>query len=368
MRESWSQAFRKELLARAMWRRTTPLRLRNLIRSEAARRVGAKRLASLPVTVMVAPTSACNLRCRFCVVGQRSAARPEAQLSVPDYEALVGAVAAHAYCVQLYVYGEPTLHPRLPDLVRIAASRGLYTSTSTNATLLDYDLAQALVAAGLDNIVVSVDGATQGTYEAYRGGGKLADAVRGVRRLAAARRALGSGTPVIEWRTIVFRHNEHELPDMRRLAAASGADVFRPVPAYVEDPEWAAMDRRYRTEAYRYVSQDARGCQWPYRRLVVHADGGVSPCCWAYPQPFDFGHIGDIPRMGIEAVWNAPPFRASRAVIAGAASGADEPAAGPATVCVRCAHGEPPSRWDLDGARRIVAGGASVTNRPGERL
>lgn len=362
MRSAWPQTFRKRLLANAVWQRTTPRRLRNLVRSEAARRTGAVRLGSRPVTVMLAPTSACNLGCPFCVTGQRSPARPSGTVQMADYEALVDAVAPDAYCMQLYVYGEPTLHARLPELVARAASRGLYTSTSTNATCLDRPMADALVASGLDHIVVSIDGARQETYATYRRGGRLVDALRGAAHLRDARRAGGSRRPRIEWRAVVFRHNEDELPAIRRLAARLGADRFVAVPGYVQDPAWAATAPRFRYAAYDYASQAASSCLWPYRRLVVHADGGLSPCCWAYPTPFDFGRLRDIREHGLDALWNNAAYRASRAAIAGRSAPDTDPlapGAGPAAVCVRCRQGTPPSTWELDAARDLVRGAAA---------
>jgi hypothetical protein len=56
--------------------------------------------------------------------------------------------------------GEPLLHPRLLDMVRLAKRRGLRAEVTINALLLDDELAAGLLEAGLDQLVVSIDGAS----------------------------------------------------------------------------------------------------------------------------------------------------------------------------------------------------------------
>lgn len=65
--------------------------------------------------------------------------------------------------------GEPLLHPRFPDMVRAAKERGLRTEVTTNALLLDDTMAAALLEAGLDQLVVSIDGASAEAFGRVRG-------------------------------------------------------------------------------------------------------------------------------------------------------------------------------------------------------
>ena len=54
-----------------------------------------------------------------------------------------------------------------------AHETGLYTIVSTNAQALTPEIAHDLVDAGLSRIIVSMDGLTQTSYNAYRVGGSL---------------------------------------------------------------------------------------------------------------------------------------------------------------------------------------------------
>ena len=78
--------------------------------------------------------------------------------------------------------GEPLLHPRFLDMVRAAKQRGLRAEVTTNALLLDDAVAAGLLEAGLDQLVVSIDGASAEAFGRVRGA-SLARVVENVGRL-----------------------------------------------------------------------------------------------------------------------------------------------------------------------------------------
>ena len=82
-----------------------------------------------------------------------------------------GGAAAGPHAAGTIVFmglGEPLLHPRFLDMVRLAKARGLRAEVTTNALLLDDEVAGRLLAAGLDQLVVSIDGVSGGDLGAAR--------------------------------------------------------------------------------------------------------------------------------------------------------------------------------------------------------
>ena len=71
-----------------------------------------------------------------------------------------------------YFQGEPYLHPSFLGMVEYAATKGIYTATSTNAHFLSEESARETVLSGLDRLIVSIDGTTQKTYQSYRIGAR----------------------------------------------------------------------------------------------------------------------------------------------------------------------------------------------------
>ena len=80
--------------------------------------------------------------------------------------------------------------------VRFATKYGIpKISYTTNAILLDERLIEATIRCGVTEVIVSMDGATAGTFEAIRRGGKLQSVLDNLRLLA------GLVAIVVAWKT-----------------------------------------------------------------------------------------------------------------------------------------------------------------------
>ena len=76
------------------------------------------------------------------------------------------------FYLTFYFQGEPYINPKFLEMVSYASKKKIFTSTSTNAHYLDSETARKTVESGLDKLIISIDGTSQDTYEAYRIGGK----------------------------------------------------------------------------------------------------------------------------------------------------------------------------------------------------
>ena len=68
--------------------------------------------------------------------------------------------------VNLYFQGEPLLHPKLEGLLEACQTHGLYSSTSTNAHHLTPSRCDPLIEAGLNRLIISIDGCLLHTSDA----------------------------------------------------------------------------------------------------------------------------------------------------------------------------------------------------------
>jgi molybdenum cofactor biosynthesis enzyme MoaA len=69
----------------------------------------------------------------------------------------------------LHGVGEPMLVKMLPKMVRYLAERNVYVLFNTNGTVLNERSGRALIAAGLDELRISLDAATREAFKAVRG-------------------------------------------------------------------------------------------------------------------------------------------------------------------------------------------------------
>ncbi len=252
MRRGWRDRLRIHgFHLREFVRCTTLRKLMNLLLVTMQRWLRRDRVIGMPAKYFIDPINVCNLRCPLCPTGRGVLARPRGRMALADLQRIVNEIAPYAYRVELYNWGEPLLHPDIFDMIEYASQRRIMIGLSSNLNLLDADKARRLVESGLAQLVVSIDGATQESYAAYRRQGKLDEVLRNLRLLLETRRALKRRTPFIIWRMLVGKHNEHAVEAMRRVAHEMGVDGFSTGMLYVDtrDPQqveqWVSRNPAY---------------------------------------------------------------------------------------------------------------------------
>ncbi len=145
----------------------------------------------------------CNQDCGFCWQGRSWPAPPEGL-----YWTWIDEIAAGGATRLTLSGGEPTLYARLPELIAHARARGLLTHLQTNAIKLRKpEYLQALVAAGLDGVLVSFHASDAGISDRMtRAPGTWRHTLAGIHT------ALAAGVAVA-LNCVVDAHNVAHLPD-----------------------------------------------------------------------------------------------------------------------------------------------------------
>ena len=237
-----------------------------------------------------------------------------------------------------YFQGEPYLHPQFLDLVQYAASKNIYTATSTNAHYLNDKNARKTVESGLDRLIISIDGTTQETYQAYRKGGSLDKVLEGTKNVIAWKQKLQSKTPHIIFQFLVVKPNEHQVDEVKALAKELGVDEVGLKTAQVYDYEYGSglipsidkYSRYKRMEDGRYQVKNKLldHCWKMWHSCVVTWDGKVVPCCFDK----DAHHtMGDLSKTSFKTLWKSGPYRQFRAALLNSRSKID--------MCKNCTEG-----------------------------
>jgi radical SAM protein with 4Fe4S-binding SPASM domain len=300
-------------------------RILNWIMTEAAIYRNTIEPGGWPTHVQLEPTSLCNLKCALCPVTQ-GLHRATGHMEYSIFKGFVDDVGDYLLLMMLWDWGEPLMNPAILDMVRTAHSRGIKTVTSTNGYLLARrGFAEDLVRSGLDNLIVAVDGITQESYSRYRQSGELAKALEGIRCVVEAKKKLSSRTPLVNFRFIPMRHNEHEIPDLVRLASELHVDVLclktlnpaandmynigrQDLETHTEFLPTAPALRRFRYDNAEGEHRIRRHpfCKNPWNSPTIHWDGTVSPCTYDYEERFPFGRLGD---QSFREIWHGEPYR-----------------------------------------------------------
>jgi MoaA/NifB/PqqE/SkfB family radical SAM enzyme len=308
----------------------------------------------LPRFVQIEPVGQCNLRCQMCPIQFRRDGPPYGPPAFMEFETFARLLDGFQGVeeLQLQGIGEPMMHPRFFDMVEHATARGIRVSTNTNMTLLNASRAERCVTSGLERLHVSIDGATEETYETIRVGARLARVRKNLDRLLAVRARHRSARPQLSLVMVVMRRNLDELPEVVRLAASCSMDEvfvqhlahdfteeslpahYAPMRSWIEgetlvgeDPERVRRLFEAARAAARELGIQLRlpsipprphppgtpgrtRCDWPWRGAYLSYDGLAMPCCMvATPDRINFGSMVE---HGVADVWGNPAYERFR--------------------------------------------------------
>jgi len=340
--------------------------------------------------------NACQLACPGCVHSARSKELKlfdwgPGVLSESTFADFMHRYGLYAIETSFFNFGEPLLNQNTPKLIRIAKSYLTRTALSTNMGVKHFD-PEAYIASGLDYMTLSIDGATQSTYEKFRRKGDIEAVFRNIRSLIETRTRMGKRTPLVSWQYLAFEHNEHEIEDAIKVAQQLGIDQFvlgTPFDVSGDDPSihpskrtpevflfhsdtggradenWnpfpsdinaELIEREFAaTWQERFANVNDPGsanpparaehtCHYLYKNIVMDARGRVMPCCGA-PRP-DIDLVFGTAQSGAD-VFNTDKYRLARLSFANPEQYRTEQAAAGTLMGPYCANCD----WNQDRAQ-----------------
>ncbi len=284
----------------------TPKKVLNLLKNRVsfALSLATKRgrVAGAPVSLSVEPAAVCQLHCPECVLGAGRLVRKNRYLDFDTFKSVINQNADTLCYLMLYFQGEPFLAPKIFEMIRYATERGIYTATSTNAQNIDSEMAEKIVLSGLKHLIISLDGTTQKSYERYRRGGKLQNAIDTIGFINHAKQKLSINTPEIELQFVVFSHNENEIDDFLRLKHQLNVQKCSVKTAQIYDfeektdliPKNPKFSRyTYKNGVWQLKHAQHNFCLRQWQGAVVTSDGDVVPCCFDKNADYKFGNLHD---------------------------------------------------------------------------
>ncbi|WP_338668957.1 radical SAM protein [Pseudodesulfovibrio methanolicus] len=266
-----------------------------------------------PAQVHIEPTNSCNLRCTHChhyrdEHGRNKYTRKLGLMDVDLFRKILDEIGPLGCSVTLNVQGEPLLHPRIVEMVRIAKGHGIYLSLLTNATRLTRELTTRFLDAGLDRMVFSFDACTKDVYESVRINSKFEPTIANILDFLNENELRGHPTHVCvsgvqqsrtmphteEYRTYFGKLPVDKifLNPMLNLCGVSGTADEIDMARYMD-----------------IAPQDRPVCRISWENLVVNWDGLVSPC------PVDvnvLAPVGDANTERLQDIWNGERMREFR--------------------------------------------------------
>ena len=269
----------------------------------------------MPISIAIEPTTSCNLRCPECPSGLRSFSRETGMLEEKFFQKTIDELYEDIFYLTFYFQGEPYLNPKFLEMVKYASGKNIYTATSTNAHFLDDENAKRTVESGLDRLIISIDGTTQESYQSYRIGGDLQKVIEGTKNILKWKKQLRSKTPHVIFQFVVFRQNEHEVEEIKKLGKQLGVDEVKIKSAQIYDYENGNERIPVKEKYSRYKKNNSQftihnsqlqGCWKMWNSCVITWDGKIVPCCFDK----DAKHqLGDLKSKTFKEIWQNESYK-----------------------------------------------------------
>lgn len=297
-----------------------------------------------PYLLTVETGNYCPLNCALCPTGRGDGDVPKGKLSYSDFKNTLEELGDYLIQISLYNWGEPLLNKDIFKMIRTAKSRGITTVLSTTLNPFNEKIRENLVTSGLDVLIVSLDGASQESVEKYQRGNNFKAVLQAMESIVETKERLNSSSPLVQWRYMVNRYNEHEIPKANRISEKLGIvlelskmscdmsrEIFMDPEEQFENVEsWLPENERYSlydSEKRRRKKILRNDCSNLWRHAVINWDGSVLPCCWVHDPKYSFGNAF---KQDFEKIWNNEKYQSARRLISTGENGQ------PPTICNVC--------------------------------
>ena len=270
----------------------------------------------LPVRLDIENVSRCNLACTMCQVSKWQNKQRARDMTLEEFESLIDKCPTVVE-VKIQGFGEPLLGESYFDMINYASNLGIWTRTTINGTLLHVkDNITKLINSPINEIGISIDGASASTYEKIRVGAKFDIFRSNLKELGE--RADHSTIEKIKLNCVLQEGNYAERYQIINLISAAGLknlnysfavsefgskewnsvnslkSVFhsidqQEVDSLVDYANNKGVSLTFWLGTMRYKPNSPNCCPWPFSRAYVSSDMRIVPCCIiGDPDTFEF--------------------------------------------------------------------------------
>ena len=304
------------------FRKITPIKIVNLLKNRVSYAISnsskSGQIKGMPISLSIEPAAICQLHCPECTLGSQNLERTNKFMDLELYKKIIDEAAPNLLYLMLYFQGEPFLSPTIFEMIHYANTKHIFTTTSTNAQVIDKTVAKKIVESGLQKLIISLDGVTQETYEKYRVGGNLDKTLQTIKFITEEKKINNSNYPKLELQMIVFRHNEHEIEQFKKLCKTLNVQKITIKTAqiynYTNKIDLIPTIKKY--SRYKLINGNwtlknklHNRCLRMWQGAVITTDGELLPCCFDKNASYSYGNLTE---KSLKELWHSEKALAFR--------------------------------------------------------
>lgn len=261
--------------------------------------IGNIHLSAKPISASIEPANYCNLSCPHCPTGRKLIDKTDKRLTLNDFKQYIDLLLPELMYLNLYFQGEPLLNKDLPEMIRYASEKGVFTCVSTNGTALTEEVVKNIKESGVGRFIICLDGATADSYSKYRIGGDFNKVINSISLSVKYELPL-------EVQCLLLSTTENEIDELKSLCKSLGVKrlVFKKAQFYEDflvpkNPKFL----RYKRDASGNLIPKAElknKCWRLFSTIVIDVDGNVPACCFDKSAKYCFGNLKNA---SLKDVW-----------------------------------------------------------------
>jgi radical SAM protein with 4Fe4S-binding SPASM domain len=276
-----------------------------------------KLLPTFPRCIDVELTNICNFRCLMCPTGIGSIKRKKGYMEDEVFNKILKEIEYYNTPIRLVRCGEPLLHPKLIEYIRILKSIGSIVHINTNGFLLDEDMMDNLLDVGLDSFKFSFQGVDRRSYNEMRNKDFFQELLDKVKVFYEKRG--DSDKPFIQVSTTITYESSEQVKSFREKLNHNVdlLTVGRTILEYIDINKCKVSDRERSMLLYlkkqESVVKKHLECPEVFDKLSINWDGTVSACCFDYDNKM---LVGDMKEHSLKQIWESQRMHEFRSLLA----------------------------------------------------
>lgn len=231
---------------------------------------------SLPPVLVIETTSRCNMRCLMCPQDKQI---ETGDITISLISLLNKQITANVQYIQLYLLGEPTLHPDLIQIIRnIRLHTNAFLEISTNLSVFKhYSEWEVLLNSGINRVLCCIEGITPASHKALRMTGDYEIAVAAVKTMADIKIKQHLNVDLVV-KNIGSIYNKEEQDQF--------AQLWNSVPGVSTMTSWMntwagslSFLEKVGLKGGPNANADRRACAELWNKMVIRWNGKVVLCC-----------------------------------------------------------------------------------------
>ncbi len=277
-----------------------PQRLKNYIISN--KQGFSQSRSHLPSILDVEPVSRCNYRCNMCVVRHWPNGKRADDMDWDNFKVFMEEQQHNLVEMKLQGIGEPMLHKRFFDMIRLVTERFIWTRTTLNGSLLNInENYRRLIDSGIGEIQTSFDGCTKEMYEEIRQGGNFENTVQNLTQLNDY--ANKKNRPYTRMWVLLQQKNRHGLFQFVDLAKKMG---FRRLTFSLNLGDWANKKVRKSIDAMQASDLTEEEKQ---RLIEISKHEGIDISIWGWGEKYSVKSLETLCKVPFTRAFIGSDFR-----------------------------------------------------------